>query len=50
MGEKILWCRFELYAIASDETGSMMIILEEREVKKLIAKTVSDITDEVISQ
>ncbi|XP_017250878.1 uncharacterized protein LOC108221516 [Daucus carota subsp. sativus] len=37
---------FELYAIASDETGSMMIILEEREVKKLIAKTVSDITDE----
>ncbi|XP_017256632.1 replication protein A 70 kDa DNA-binding subunit A-like [Daucus carota subsp. sativus] len=37
---------FELYAIASDETGSILIILEEREVKKLIGKTVYEINAE----
>ncbi|XP_017241069.1 uncharacterized protein LOC108213790 [Daucus carota subsp. sativus] len=38
--------RFELHTLASDETGQMKIILEDREVRRLIGKTALDLIEE----
>ncbi|WOH00529.1 hypothetical protein DCAR_0519895 [Daucus carota subsp. sativus] len=38
--------RFELHTLASDETGQMTIILEDREVRRLIGKTALDLIEE----
>ena len=42
-------CRFELHTMATDETREINIILEDREVRKIIGKTALDLIEEVFS-
>ncbi|KAK1369646.1 hypothetical protein POM88_035738 [Heracleum sosnowskyi] len=39
--------KFEVYMTASDETGSILLILEDREVRTLMGKTVFQMMNEV---
>lgn len=43
----LLTVRFQVCVLACDESGSIDILMENREIQSIIGKTVFDLTEEV---